>query len=194
MSHKNQNHKPPTKESPVHAVATKPTPAARKLMERRDRALAILGRLDDKCCAELGRRARGAPRDGYPSSTGGEGVSTSEVARPTEVSAIAAIESTWADPVGDAISEIFTTMAEAVGLLLVIDDQRGYVLATGDDKRGRVSSLGSCSCCARDVACTPDDRLRAGFCEACYRAWTRASRPERGAFIRDRRAELTEVA
>lgn len=184
-----QNAKP---EEPSVQPLAKPTPAARNLMARRDRALAILARLDNKTCVELGRRARGAPRDGYPSTTGGEGVSNSEVSRPTEVSAIAAIESTWADPVGDAIAEIFTTMAEALGLLLVIDDQRGYVLAVG--KEGRASSLTSCSCCARDVLCQPGDRLRAGFCSACYSAWIRASRPERAEFIRDRRAALTEVA
>lgn len=164
----------------------KPTAAARKLMERRDRAKAILDRLDDKCCTELGRRARGAPRDGYPSSTRGEGVSNSEVSRPTEATALVAIESTIADPVGDAIAEVFATMGEIASLAKILDDQRGYIMATGNDRRGRISALGSCAACTRDVACTPTDRLVAGYCSACYKAWARAGRPERREFELDR--------
>lgn len=205
MRKPSQNTKPEEAKVPT-AVAVKPTTAAKNLMARRDRARAILDRLDDKTCAELGRRARGAVRDGFPSSSGGGGVSTSDVSRPTEASALVGLPDVedqaddWvrhespADPVGDAIAEVFATMGEAVGLLLVIDGQRGYVLATGDDKRGRVSSLGSCSCCCRDVACTPEDRLRAGFCGACYQAWVRGGRPERVGFIRDRRAAAEDVA
>lgn len=174
----------------------KPTTAALRLMHQRDVALTVLGRLGDKNCTELGRRARHAVRDGYASYSGwGEAVSTSAISRPTESSATAGLRAgdepdDWrrhdepADPVGDAIAEVFDTMREVTRLLRIVDDQVGYVLATGAPRR--VSSVASCEACTRDVLCTPEDRLVSGYCGACYRAWVRAGRPDRANFARER--------
>jgi len=41
-----------------------------------------------------------------------------------------------------------------------------------------------CRACTRMVAGTDQDRLRTGFCAACYRAWARAGRPS-GAALRE---------
>lgn len=184
-----------------------PTKDAKRAIDRMATIEAIVARFDAKTLTELGRRARGAVRDGFPSSTGG-GIHGSDVSRPTEASALVGLPpeaepgqeaqpDDWsrrapADPVGDAIDEVFALLSEALGLLMAADDQRGYILAVG--KEGRPSSLASCGACSRDVLCQPDDRLRAGFCEACYKAWTRGGRVERTVFVRERRAELTEVA
>lgn len=171
------------------------TSAARQLIRRRDAALAILARLDDGTCKELARRARGAPVDGFPSGGSGVAVSTSDVSRPTERAAFRGLPTEgpddWsqhlqADPVGDAIAEVFAVMAQVEKQLLTLDRKRGYVLATASDKRGRISSIGSCQACTRSVACNVTDRLRAGFCAGCWSAWVRAGRPDRVAFIRDR--------
>jgi hypothetical protein len=61
------------------------------------------------------------------------------------------------------------------------------VLKAADSMRGRQSSLqGVCAACGRDVAGTDIDRLRAGFCSACYQAWLRAGRPDRPRFEKAR--------
>jgi hypothetical protein len=49
--------------------------------------------------------------------------------------------------------------------------------------RKPTSGAGACLACGRWVHGTADDRLRSGMCEAHYRAWCRAGRPERGAFF-----------
>ncbi len=45
----------------------------------------------------------------------------------------------------------------------------------------KASDLGvDCRRCKRPVACTPADKLLAGFCGACYKAWVRAGKPDVG--------------
>lgn len=55
---------------------------------------------------------------------------------------------------------------------------------------------GDCKCCGH-LCLGPkthpdgiDDRIKAGFCEACYKQWMRDGQPERSSFIRDRRIFL----
>lgn len=90
------------------------------------------------------------------------------------------------DPVCAAAADVVGLFGQVSRLTKIVDDQRSYIMATGSDKRGRISSLGSCAACSRDVACTPADRLKAGYCSACYMAWARAGRPDRLEFARDR--------
>ena len=51
----------------------------------------------------------------------------------------------------------------------------------------RKDPSGTCQCCERWVEGTENDRLRSGYCEADYKAWVRAGRPDRAQFERERK-------
>ncbi len=46
---------------------------------------------------------------------------------------------------------------------------------------------GDCGACNRHLAGSGNDRLRSGYCPACYRAWRRAAQPDRSEFEAARR-------
>lgn len=54
---------------------------------------------------------------------------------------------------------------------------------------GRVSSVDVCPGCDK-----PAPKVKSGFCPACYQAWLREGRTERGWFIRRRKVEREEAA
>jgi len=57
----------------------------------------------------------------------------------------------------------------------------------------RVPSVsGPCGCCEREVSGSPADRMRSGYCTACWWAWRREGRPERFGFEVRRRSWLAE--
>lgn len=61
--------------------------------------------------------------------------------------------------------------------------------AADDEHDGRATGqagTGTCLACDRWVPGTEHDRLRAGFCDTCRKAWERSGRPDRAAFIRNR--------
>ena len=69
-----------------------------------------------------------------------------------------------------ALEELRSRKGEIIGALA--DAQRCAVAdVQADDLEHH------CRACARMVAGTDQDRLRTGFCTACYRAWARAGRP-----------------
>ncbi len=178
----------------------KPAQAERQRAHARE----VLDRLDDVTITELLRRARfSAGRDGHrPSSelqSNGGATGDPDRRDPTGRMATAGspddASDEWAelpDPVREAISELFAGLAEALGVLRQVDRRRQYVLSAADALRGRQSTVGVCAACGRTVARTKDDRLRGGYCEACYKAWNRASRPDRAAF-QHRRRKVWEV-
>jgi hypothetical protein len=51
-------------------------------------------------------------------------------------------------------------------------------VANEDDARSASDSGADCKRCLRPVACTPKDKLLAGFCSSCFRWWTRNGRPD----------------
>jgi hypothetical protein len=53
-------------------------------------------------------------------------------------------------------------------------------------ERGRTNSVATCIVCAG-----PAPRCRRGLCDACYKAWTRADRPDIHAFRVERLAALS---
>jgi hypothetical protein len=156
-----------------------------------------------------------AVADGYP--RGGEGGRGRQVnADGTPTSAVTSVVLTaaggdgdeadnWpepADPIVATVRRICDGMATTRRTLEAVDRLRRYVLASGDARRGRQSSLqGPCRCCYRDVLGTARDRLRTGYCQACYRAWLDAGRPgadaqepgdRRGVWERERRRWLEQ--
>lgn len=76
-----------------------------------------------------------------------------------------------------------------VGLRIQTDARN--VLAHADKDDTLPAGSGECGRCGR--FCRPDqkqgDRIKAGYCGACYRLWLRRGKPERSAFSREGGAE-----
>lgn len=53
--------------------------------------------------------------------------------------------------------------------------------------RSEKAGAGQCQACERDVTGSAIDRLRSGYCGACYMAWLRQGRPDRAQFAKSRR-------
>lgn len=177
----------------------------------RDHAAACLNALTDQTIIELLHRAgvlradgkpadptlpwSGQPdavrHDGYPPGATG-GARGGGVARPVEAAVIALDEhGATPDPVALAVARIFASLTAAKAALEDLDRVRQDVLA--NPRFGRTSSLtGDCQACQRPVSGSANDRLRAGYCDACRMAWERAGRPDRPAFERRRRKELAD--
>jgi hypothetical protein len=93
----------------------------------------------------------------------------------------------YPDPLGDFVSEFQGMVSEIHGLAKLAHKQATVVLKAADAYRGRQSSLaGVCARCGTDIAGTPKDRMRSGYCGACYTAWLRAGRPDRPKFEKSR--------
>jgi hypothetical protein len=144
--------------------------------------------------------------DGLSRSGDTSGVRSGDVNRPTEAAAlrlagaeertledgtvVPAEPDTWTererDVVAEAIHEALAAMGEAAGALLIVERKLPVIVDAGAKLRERESSIQQCKACDRDVLGTRDDRLKAGYCEACYKAWSRAGMPDRFMFERDR--------
>ena len=74
--------------------------------------------------------------------------------------------------------------AEPRKLRPLADEVASWRARTGIDRERKPTlGAGACLACGRWVHGTAEDRLRSGMCEAHYKAWCRAGRPERGAFM-----------
>ena len=64
----------------------------------------------------------------------------------------------------------------------------------GDARVGRQSSVTDCLCCEATVTGVGEDRIKAGYCPRCYKAWQRYQaqhvEPVHELFRRHRRAEM----
>lgn len=164
----------------------------------RDELVRLLKLLDDATLDDLERRGRYLPiPDGMPAGGAGGGRG-SEVSRPTEQAATARVLlAPPADPIARLITGIFARLGEASTALAPLEHSLQVVRGYGATAERRESSLqGDCLCCQRPVAGSDIDRLKAGFCPACYTAWLRArnERPDldRGRFILERRQALAD--
>lgn len=165
-------------------------PRLPEVRRQRDQIIDFVKNLDDSTLAELLRRGQYPATDGY--GGGSNGASGNDISRPTEAAVVQRAggrtitdehgqqretPDDWTDTRDDvrqAISELFATLAEALGHIRSVDRKRQYVMAIADTASGRVSSLqGQCEACEADVIGVGDDRLRAGFCPACHKAWVR---------------------
>lgn len=85
------------------------------------------------------------------------------------------------DLVADWLEEFFAVEAEARGTTRRLGRLEWLVSHRADDRAGRQETGGDCLACTRYVPGSVNDRLKAGYCEACYRAWMRYMDSERRA-------------
>ena len=161
---------------------------ADKILKARDRALEVLNSLTDADLREFERRSEfDATGDGF--GDGNSGGRSSDVSRPTERVALATLEPRhYSDPQMVAIEIIRNeTLAMRVSAIR-IERAKSVIQHITDGRRGREVTLGTCNACERtDVANTGSDRIKAGYCPACWTAWCRQGRPDRLAFEISRR-------
>lgn len=151
---------------------------------------------------DLGTAIRVAPllaAKGWPGSTLGDGGARSTDSTTSVERAAGTLQEVKPTDIRDAR---FANVDRRLAALLAVIHQAttevsrlaSDVLAHADDVDLIPPGTGGCQCCSRFCrpdAEHPDNRLRAGFCPACWKAWERAGRPERGPWMIDRRARLT---
>ena len=84
------------------------------------------------------------------------------------------------DPVGSACKEIDRALFEIRRQSEVLTQQLEFVLNPRD--RHRASHIETCIACEREIACTPNDRPRAGLCYEDYRRWLKEDKPNKTSF------------
>lgn len=92
------------------------------------------------------------------------------------------------DPL-EAEAQLVRDACGALGLVVELA-ARMATLATIDETLPVLKiGEGDCQACGRYVPGRRDDRLRSGYCEAHYRRWCRAGRPDRGEYAAAVRGE-----
>ena len=155
-------------------------------MRDKQRALKTLGALSDALIVDLVRRA-GTRAEGDSSSTGPRG--RSHISDPT-LAAVIRKEGKFDDPVWEAVRDIAQTLDDMATLAQRIDEKVRYV--TGGAERAKQSTIAHCEACGREIAGTPKDRVRSGYCARDYQRWLREGRPYRATFEASVKAENPE--
>jgi len=118
---------------------------------------------------------------GWPASTGGGGSRSSDTTSSTERAALG--PHPWA-----GIDERYLgQLAELWKLGVAVQATMSSVLAHASDEDPVPAGTGHCRRCERFCRPTgdrPQDRIRAGYCPACYRRWLRLGRPDRTTYER----------
>jgi hypothetical protein len=96
------------------------------------------------------------------------------------------------DPVWDSVQQIALILNDIAALTQSIDQRVRFV--TEGPERAKESTIVHCQACGREVAGTPKDRVRSGYCMTDYQAWLRAGRPYRSAFEQKIREKLSETS
>jgi len=186
--------------------------AIRNAVERLDRNLTVIrgavDHLDDGWIDVLARRGRHvASGDGFKARTLADGAPSVSHHTSVEAAALRGLPDAvdddelvgdrddWsrhraADPAGRALAELWQLLDRMADLAAGVDRCAGFLAHIHLVKAGREDSTqGSCLRCARTVAGSESDRLKGGYCPACYTAWHRLGKPERGVFERSLAAE-----
>lgn len=126
--------------------------------------------------------------EGVPAARYDRGPRSSDVATPTERAALNPHPNPY-EGIDVRLEGCISTLWTVAGITEATI--QALVAHAGDDDQLPAGS-GTCECCGRVVRSDlkEGDRLKAGYCEACYRAWDRAGRPDRFEWVRVRRLSL----
>lgn len=138
---------------------------------------------------KLARMERAGRGDGYPRSSMNGSVRGGDVARPTETAVtgppcdceegkcphVAPIDRppSESDIVAVWVEEALDRLRELGKLITQEADLTSLIVNRGDKRYGRQATGDYCDACARFVTGAVDDKLKRGYCAACYRAWLR---------------------
>lgn len=179
-----------------------------RLKQDRNTARAVLNKLTDDAIEDLVRIGQHKVSDGHSTRSMGDGTGSRSAADDTATERAALRNGapedsdrpdTWAeidvDEIGKALRSIELELRRIAAKASTIERSRGFITHVGSKLRGHVSSAGECKCCGRGVVKADlHDRLKSGYCPACYTAWQRAGRPaDRLGFEVARRRDLREA-
>jgi hypothetical protein len=151
-----------------------------QLEARIDAAISHLTRIRPEI-PTLWHRGQHEPTDPYPANLRpADGPPGANHDTPTERAALN--DRTPHDPIGHLIEDITWGIREIDRLALGIEGRRQLIHRHATKNYGRIDTTTTCEACQRTVPGTPEDRLRAGYCQKCHRQWLREGRPDRVAF------------
>lgn len=166
---------------------------ARDMGVARDETIRILSKFDDKKLAEIERRTQESSiPDGYPSG-GGNGSKSSDDTSSTERTALRLIAGEHSgDRTMEAMKSIRNSFDKAWDHVIAAEDAWDAIMASDRGRRERQVTLGTCQACFAEVPNVGEDRIKAGYCPPCFRAWLRTSdeagvRKDRLTFEKSRR-------
>lgn len=150
--------------------------AVKDMTDARDQTATILGKMSRTVLAEVERRSReSCLPDGYPSGGGDGGSRASDETSSTERAALRLVASEFPHDVVLSSCQTFrNALDKCWDAAIEAEDAWDYVLSVSKGKLGRETTLGNCQACLRaDVPNVGSDRIRAGYCNACFTAWVR---------------------
>jgi hypothetical protein len=156
---------------------------ADKMNRDRNRALNTLNKINETLINDLVRRASSratsdAKLDG-PRTKGA-------VSNPTLNAVMRSMSGvTPQDPIFDAVKDLAHILSNIADLSQKADDRIRFI--TDTTSRIKDVQVIHCEACLREVAGTKSDRLRSGYCQACYQAWYREGMGYRLTFELSRR-------
>ena len=156
---------------------------AEKMNRDRNRALNTLNKLNETLINDLVRRASSrATSDAKPDGPRTKGA----VSNPTLNAVIRSMSGvTPQDPIFDAVKDLAHILSNIADLSQKADDRIRFI--TDTTSRIKDVQVINCEACLREVAGTKSDRLRSGYCQACYQAWYRSGMGYRLTFELSRR-------
>lgn len=128
--------------------------------------------------------------EGFAATSGGQPGGRGSIARPTESRALtpthgAGLANDCATTANEIDDWLHTgeRLANRALRLLPLEHPVAEMLA----RHGAIRQIGAGSCqrCHTGVTGNGEDRLRSGWCPACYQRWIRAGRPDRARFNND---------
>ena len=172
---------------------------AKKTLKAIDETIDLLSGFDEPVLDELQRVSRiGVGVDGWRAGQG-KGSGGTDISDPTGQAVIARQGRIMGDPRGEAIEAVVKHLAEARRSAIRASRALAVFHNLGESERGRVVSIGECKACAELVPGSQNNRLKAGYCPACYSAWRRSAdangaRLPHHIFEKERRVALTEAS
>jgi hypothetical protein len=163
---------------------------ADKMIRDRKRVLQTLEPLSEAVIVDLVRRA--GKREHSKRSGERVSVSRGSLSDPTGSAVVATMmgKDQDQDSVFEAVKSIAQILNEMAAMSLRLDQKVRFV--TEAQIRAKEAGIVHCAACGREVAGTPADRLRSGYCSADYTAWLRQGKPYRATFEAQVRARVAE--
>lgn len=155
--------------------------------------LRVMEMLNDPMIVEIVRRAGKRERD--VKSSDRVSVSRGSISDPTGSSVV---EQLTLEEEGhahqDALFEAGRTLAHSMKAMAdaarVVEQSAHFVLEI--QERTKKAETAHCLACGREVACTPKDPLKSGYCNKDYMTWYRQERPNRTTFEAEIKALVNE--
>jgi hypothetical protein len=161
---------------------------AERMSKDRNKALVTLNALNETLINDLVRRASTratvdqSPDEGAKSKGGISNPTLNAVVRTMSCKRVA-------DPIYDSVKELAVMLSNIAELAQRIDERVAYI--TDTKTRIKEAEIVNCQACLRECGGLKD-RVKSGYCQACYMAWYRLGMPYRATFELQRREELAE--